>query len=156
MFSARQIYFTFRVPSIKLICQINGLENFEGEKHYSTSALISIKTPPRAFSTESILRKPSVSLESPFSEDENKEFMAFFPEFVESLITEEICKKNFKLTQKITDLVKYNVDHGTNARGIATVMAYKAFMKSQSISREITKGPIILGWCVRMVRIIDI
>nr|XP_023022494.1 farnesyl pyrophosphate synthase-like isoform X1 [Leptinotarsa decemlineata] len=137
------------VRQIEKSCRIIGYENYacySTMKYFETKAM---KTGKSKFSMENIPRASSSSIVNPFSASENEEFMKYFPEIVEVLTKVPPCE-NQELVKQLTTTATYNLDLGTKARGIATVVAYKA-LKKHDLTPENIKLAVILGWCVRMV-----
>nr|XP_023022511.1 farnesyl pyrophosphate synthase-like [Leptinotarsa decemlineata] len=130
-------------------------ESFRYKKFINYSTMKSFekmqKLEKLKFSTENITRSPTSSIPNPFSEAENEEFMAYFPEIVEVLTKVSPCCGVPELQKQLSLTLKYNLDLGTKARGIATVVAYKALEKIENLSPKNIKLAMMLGWCVRMV-----
>ncbi|KAG5880162.1 hypothetical protein JTB14_001652 [Gonioctena quinquepunctata] len=92
---------------------------------------------------------------NPFSEEENKEFVTFYPELADVLSNFEPWCSIPKVKEWINEALDYNVLYGTKARGIATVLAYRTFEKSENLSQENIKLAYLLGWCCRLKPIAD-
>ena len=55
----------------------------------------------------------------------------------------------------LLQLLQYNVPNGKKNRGLATILAYKMVEKQQNLTPENIHLANIMGWCIEMVRIIN-
>ncbi|XP_005182435.1 uncharacterized protein LOC101895546 [Musca domestica] len=85
------------------------------------------------------------------STEENREFLAIFPEIVNELV--EITNKYSpaEISAWFARALEYNVPHGKLNRGLLTVLTYKNLVKSEDLTTENIKRAQILGWCIEIL-----
>ncbi|XP_061396816.1 uncharacterized protein LOC133332429 [Musca vetustissima] len=85
------------------------------------------------------------------STDENREFLAVFPEIVNEMV--EITNKYSpnEISEWFARSLEYNIPHGKLNRGLLTVLTYKNLVKSEDLTPENIKRAQILGWCVEIL-----
>ncbi|KAG5880161.1 hypothetical protein JTB14_001651 [Gonioctena quinquepunctata] len=111
-----------------------------------------MESPNRTRSPEELLKISMYPMKNnPFSKEEIKEFLTFYPEVPKVLTNMEPWSRIPEVKEWINESVDYNVLHGTKSRGIATVFAYKALEKSENLTQENIKLAILLGWSIRMI-----
>lgn len=77
--------------------------------------------------------------------------MSLYPQIRQDLTSIEPYNKLPFFMEKIEAMLDYNVPHGTNARGLQTIYAYKMIAKPEEKTPEKLKEAAILGWCLRLV-----
>ncbi|XP_013105083.2 uncharacterized protein LOC106085401 [Stomoxys calcitrans] len=85
------------------------------------------------------------------SADENRDFMAVFPDIVRDL--KEITDKYnpAEISSWFERSLKYNIPHGKLNRGLLTVLTYKNLVPAKELTPENVKLAQILGWCVEIL-----
>ncbi|XP_073847747.1 uncharacterized protein [Musca autumnalis] len=105
----------------------------------SSRTLSTLQNPPIPPATRTVV-----------STEENREFLAVFPEIVNEL--REVTNKYnpSEIGSWFGGALEYNIPHGKLNRGLLTVLIYKNLVESKDLTPEKIKKAQILGWCVEI------
>lgn len=85
------------------------------------------------------------------SKEENREFMAFFPDIVKDLTEATHCTDFPEVSKRFAKVIEYTVPNGKKIRSWAMVASYKLLEKPERITPEKLRLAFILGWCIEVV-----